>query len=431
MTRPLGAAHAIAAALLFSAHLFRAGHLPAALATALFPLLLLWRTRWVLRTMQAAFLAASAEWLRTGLTLALDRASVGAPYLRMVFILGAVSGFTALGALLLERQRERYPRHDATIASLGAITVAAALLIPVQGFVRMDMVLLERFFPGGGWVELGLVLLYTGWIAERLVENSRLWRGRLWTLFSAVFFLQLLLGLGGLDRFLQTGQLHLPVPALIIAGPLYRGEGLFMPILFLSTIALAGPIWCSHLCYIGAWDHASSTAVSRPEVPGRWRPWGRVFTLALVVVGALTLRGLGVRTPIAAAAGGAFGLIGVAIMLLVSRKKGYMAHCTAWCPVGLVAITLGRLNPFRVTLGGSCTQCGACTPVCRYDALRPEHLAGGQVGSSCTLCGDCVQRCPRSQLQYRFLRWQGEGVRIAFVALAAALHAVFLTLARI
>ncbi|HDJ22855.1 MAG TPA: 4Fe-4S binding protein [Candidatus Aminicenantes bacterium] len=54
--------------------------------------------------------------------------------------------------------------------------------------------------------------------------------------------------------FLMTGKLHLPVPALILAGPIYRGTLSFMLILFLVTIVLVGPAWCSHLCYVGAWD---------------------------------------------------------------------------------------------------------------------------------------------------------------------------------
>ena len=34
-----------------------------------------------------------------------------------------------------------------------------------------------------------------------------------------------------------------PIPAMILAGPLYRGEGFFMPLLFLSTIFFVGPAW--------------------------------------------------------------------------------------------------------------------------------------------------------------------------------------------
>ena len=68
------------------------------------------------------------------------------------------------------------------------------------------------------------------------------------------FFGQLALGIFADPIFLMTGKLHLPIPAVILAGPLYRFEGLFMPILFISTLLLSGPAWCSQLCYFGAFD---------------------------------------------------------------------------------------------------------------------------------------------------------------------------------
>jgi hypothetical protein len=40
-----------------------------------------------------------------------------------------------------------------------------------------------------------------------------------WTFFSVVFFAQLVLGLAGMPSMLMTGELHAPVPALILAGP--------------------------------------------------------------------------------------------------------------------------------------------------------------------------------------------------------------------
>ena len=56
----------------------------------------------------------------------------------------------------------------------------------------------------------------------------------------------------------MTGKLHLPVPALIVAGPVYRGSVGFMLILFLCTILLVGPAWCSHLAL-----HAAFLGVAR------------------------------------------------------------------------------------------------------------------------------------------------------------------------
>jgi len=53
----------------------------------------------------------------------------------------------------------------------------------------------------------------------------------------------------------MTGKLHLPTPSMILAGPAYRREIGFMTWLFLSTIILNGPAWCSHLCYMVSLDY--------------------------------------------------------------------------------------------------------------------------------------------------------------------------------
>ncbi|THB65836.1 MAG: 4Fe-4S binding protein, partial [Desulfovibrio sp.] len=241
------------------------------------------------------------------------------------------------------------------------------------------------------------------------------------------------LGLAGIGQLLMTGKLHLPVPALILAGPLYRGHGLFMLILFASTIALVGPAWCSHLCYIGAWDGvAAARTKPRGKQLTRFWLWGvRSALLAAVLAAALCLRWAGVSWLPAVLAAALFGLVGVGIMLVVSRRLGLMAHCTVFCPVGLCANLLGRINPFRVRIGQDCTSCGACTPTCRYSALSPEHIEQRAPGLSCTLCGDCIAACPHRQLDYGLFRLSPATARAAFVVLVLSLHAVFLGVARI
>jgi hypothetical protein len=39
----------------------------------------------------------------------------------------------------------------------------------------------------------------------------------------------------------MSGKLHLPVPMMILAGPIYRGHLSVMSILFVSTVVLSGP----------------------------------------------------------------------------------------------------------------------------------------------------------------------------------------------
>ena len=293
------------------------------------------------------------------------------------------------------------------------------------------MLLAERFIPGAGWVEIAALSAYAAWLAAAL-QRPGTWaryRPRVWFFFSMVFFGQLLLGMAGVEECLMTGRLHLPVPALVAAAPVYRGEGLFMPILFLSTLILVGPAWCSWLCYIGAWDNllAQRREFKRP-LPPRWREALRLGFLILTVGGAWALNRLGVGVSTAAFLAGGFGLVGVGVMVAVSGRLGWMAHCTAFCPLGWLAVRLGRLSPFRLQLRSSCESCGVCRPVCRYGALDRAAWRVNEPHISCTLCGDCLETC--GAIELRFFGLSPASARRLLSVLVVALHAVFLGVAR-
>ena len=148
------------------------------------------------------------------------------------------------------------------------------------------------------------------------------------------FFGQLALGIFADPIFLMTGKLHLPIPAVILAGPLYRFDGLFMPILFISTLLLSGPAWCSQLCYFGAFDAWSARGkLERKRFP--YHKQMRYSILFLVMLGAILLRIFGASGRIATAFGIAVGVIGLLVMLLFSRKRRKMVHCSSYCPIGL------------------------------------------------------------------------------------------------
>lgn len=104
--------------------------------------------------------------------------------------------------------------------------------------VDMPMLLADRFLPGTGWIEIIIASGYAAWVYYHMKDPRHVarWRKAIWLLFTGVFFSQLLLGLVADERFLMTGELHLPVPAVILAGPLYRMQMSFMPMLFLSTV---------------------------------------------------------------------------------------------------------------------------------------------------------------------------------------------------
>ena len=321
-----------------------------------------------------------------------------------------------------------------TSAAVAAFMLTVGILTPVQLILLPPMLLAERFMPGLGWVEIGLLGIWAAWLTSRILDDKQAprWRQRLWRMFSIVFFLQLLLGIAGFEAFLMSGRLHLPVPAVIIGGPLFRGGGYFMPILLGATLVLAGPAWCSHLCYIGAWDDFAAKAMtSRPQPLPWWRNLARLGILVGVIGAALVLRHLGAPGALAGILAGLFGVAGLGVMVFASRRSGAMAHCSAFCPIGLVTTTLGRLNPFRIRIGRSCVLCGFCSPSCRYDALNAEHIARGRVGANCTLCGDCVGACHSSQMEYAFPGLSTRAAKVVHRVLVVSLHAVFLGLARL
>jgi polyferredoxin len=308
------------------------------------------------------------------------------------------------------------------------------LLAVVQLVVERPMLLAERFFPGAGWLESAALAAYAVWLVGLLYDpaDTARWRRRLWTFFSIVFFAQLAIGLAGAEAFLMSGTLHLPIPAMIVAGPLYRGTGVFMPILFGATVLLVGPAWCSYLCYIGSWDLNAACSRRRPSQLPWWRNWMRGGVFALIAVTAVGLRLAGVPATAATALGLAVGLVGVGIMIATSRHTGSMIHCTMYCPVGLAAGVVGKLSPFRLRIReDACTDCGACSLRCRYGALGSEDIARRRPGRSCTLCGDCLTACRGRAIDYRFLRLPPATARSAFLALIVSLHAVFLGVARI
>ncbi len=317
--------------------------------------------------------------------------------------------------------------------SVKSFALTFALLAFVQWKVEMPVLILNRFWPGSGWLEILLLSVYAAFIVHKMKDprQAPLWRNRTWILFSIVFFSQLLLGLFIHEVFLMTGKLHLPIPALIVAGPLYRWEVTFMPILFLSTILLTGPAWCSHLCYFGAFDNRSAGKNRKSSKSIKSKTRLKFSFLLLVIASAVLLRLFNVSALWTTILALAFGIGGIAIIVFLTRRKGKMVHCVTYCPIGTITNYLKFVSPFRFKISSKCTLCQACTTICKYDALNLNNLKEQKPGITCTLCGDCLNSCKHGALYYKFPWLNSEKSRNLYLILTVSVHAVFLGLARI
>jgi polyferredoxin len=318
------------------------------------------------------------------------------------------------------------------ILSLSVFGATGFLLTFVQLKADNPLLILERFFPGGGWIELFLAAAYGGIVSWFMFDASKSakWRQITWLAFSIVFFSQLALGLTVSEKFLMTGELHLPIPLMILSGPIYRGEFSIMTILFLSTVLLSGPAWCSHFCYLGALDSIGSGSKKKgTTLRSIWTL--KIPILITIVVVTILLRVLNVDILIATWIAVGFAIIGLVIILIISRRKGKMVHCLVWCPIGTIVSGVKHINPIRLEIKESCTSCMACSSYCKYDALKKDDILNRKPALSCTLCGDCVTSCHAGSLQYKIFSLSPSISRNIYLGITITLHAMTMVLAKI
>lgn len=297
--------------------------------------------------------------------------------------------------------------------SLITFFVTGILLSVVQIKVSFTAILLERFIKGGGWIEILLLSVYASFVIHRMKDpgNVAYWRRLTWAAFSAVFFLQLIIGLFGFERFLMTGRLHFPIPALIILGMMYRMKISFMPVLFISTVVLSGPAWCSHLCYFGALDNLAASGRMGRNVTLRNKNIIKHSILGLAVPFTVVLRALKLPVLYAVISAGILGVAGAFIIVFISSRKKKMVHCVTYCPIGTIVMYLKYISPFRMFIDDRCNECMRCSFHCKYDALNVTDIKKRRPGLSCTYCGDCVAVCKSGSIKYRFFKMSPEKAR--------------------
>lgn len=96
--------------LVLAAHFYRAGLWPLSLICLGAMVLLAVPRAWAARLVQVVLLLGALEWAWTTLDLVMQRIALGQPWIRLVFILGAVTLLSAAAGLVFRhpRLRSRY-----------------------------------------------------------------------------------------------------------------------------------------------------------------------------------------------------------------------------------------------------------------------------------------------------------------------------------
>lgn len=393
---------------------------------------------WLRRSVTFLLLSSLVLWGVESVHLVRLRIVEGLPFVRLGAILLGVLLLHA-GAILW-RSRGEKNLSAPELARSRVFSASVVLLFALDALAPFPLLLGERVLPWQGINGLAILLLawWGGYCAEGLLNPQTSSRRRrvMWTVFASVFFLQFLLGVTVASSLLMTGRLHLPVPFMMLSGPVYRGEGMFMLVLFSVSVLLAGSAWCSHLCYFGVWDclsASSSRRKGRPVKGGKGlRDWRWAALAAAVGVPLfLSLWGVPVEYALAVALAAAFM---APLAWKRSSANGVREYCSRFCPMGLAASLLGRLSPWRMRVGKTCTGCMKCASACRDLAISRE---GGvcRISRRCTLCRDCISRCSRGALGFGmagpFSSAPSARADLYFVTLISVMHVVFLATARV
>lgn len=422
----------------FGAHFYRAGDYGLSLGTGLIFVFICLKPGW--KHYAAAFflLWGMVEWGGAALELMHLRQAMGLPWLRGALILAVVALLTGLAGAGAYARAGRLTAQDAHARFQALVFIAAFLcLFYLRQASPLKFLLLERYWPLGGSLQIFFAAWYAAFVAGKLSDpkQSRKFRPWLWLIFGTVFFAQFALGLLGLERMLLSGGLHAPIPAFIIFAPLFRESLSMMPLIVLAATLLTGSAWCGLLCYFGPFDAlAAGRGPVRPPSPflSAALRYGRWVVLGLGLAGTLALKAAGISAATAAAIAFFYALASVAVMACWSRRHFAMTHCCTVCPMGLAVNLLGRLSPWRLRVDKElCDDCGACEKVCRYYAITPESRARGGALMRCSLCRDCLGVCRKGALT---LRCPGLSPALAgslFTGLSSVLHAVFLSVAMV
>lgn len=426
--------------LLLGAHFYRAGDYGISVGVAGMALFMCTRSRWKQYALALFLFWGMLEWGEVAVDLAVTRMRMGIPWMRGAGIIAGVALVTGLaGAYAFKRARSLDSEEGQSPAFFQAVVFISAFmaLFYLRRGAGMNFFLLERYLPLLGSAQIFFAAWYAAFVSGRLVDPSKSREARkwVWLVFGCVFFIQFFLGVLGFEKMLLTGKLHVPIPAFIIYAPIFRESFSMMPIIVLAATLLAGSAWCSMLCYFGPFDSlAAGNRAARPYPAwmGAFLRYGRAVVLVAGCLAAYGLRFAGVSLAASVSIAVAFALCSLLVMALVSKKYRGMAHCSAFCPMGLVANLLGRVSPWRVRVDSfACDNCGVCEKICKYSAISRESRAAGKTLLRCSLCRDCVGACKSKAIYLHFPGLERDIAWKMFTALITVLHVLFLCIAMV
>lgn len=422
------------------AHFYRAGEYGITACAAGMLAFLCVGSRWKQYAVAFFLFWGMLEWGEAAMRIAMVRMQFGAPWVRGAGIIAGVAlatGLAGRGAFARARRLDGEGEDSRALFQATVFICTFLALFYLRKMGKMDFLLLERYVPILGSVQIFFASWYAAFISGKLVDpaRSRKARNAVWLIFGSVFFAQFLLGILGLEGMLLTGKLHVPIPAFIIFSPIFRESFSMMPVIVLVSTLLAGSAWCSILCYFGPFDSfAAGNKAVRPY-PGALKillQYGRAIVLVVGSLLALGFHAAGIDAALAVSMAVAFGLLSLMIMAALSKRYQGMVHCTAFCPMGLVANLLGRLSPWRMRVDkDQCDNCGACEKVCKYSAITAESRGVGKTLLRCSLCRDCVGACKKKAIYVYFPGLRRDAAWTVFAGLLAVLHVIFLSVAMV
>ncbi len=424
------------AMLVLAAHYYRSGNYTMTICLAGIIALHFGTSAWKRYVLGAVLCLGAVEWCMSIHSLIILRVYLGQTWLRASIILGLVAALTALAGIysLLAAKRQSSANPLAIVQALAFMLVF--LILYQLNLYKPDLLLLKRFWPFWGNIELVLLAWYAALVTGGLLnlKTSRKTRRMAWGIFALIFFGQLALGLLGVPMMRTLESAHIPIPGLVIFAPIYRGELGFMPVFVLIITLLVGSSWCSMLCYFGPLEAAFCAKRPVREPSGFLAlalRHGRISVLIGGILISTILKILGASNWIAMSAGLTYAGVSLLLLLIASRKYAGMVHCTAFCPLGLIVSVLARLSPWRVRIDPKrCDNCGSCEKACFYHAIDAGRRQKGSPHLRCTLCRDCIAVCPKEAISLGMSFVGPPMAAWIFVLLLVSLHVLFIATAR-